>query len=138
MGKIPAPIVTATLAAGSTTSPYRFLVNISQKLCFGTCTGDTPVFTPDVTLLGVSLAGTGTYVATVHIEGIISYVPCNGGCCDMKAQPISTNVNIPIASTTDPTVTITKGNVTNAIVATGCQTCSRNFVSEIVLAVAVA
>lgn len=138
MGKIPAPIVTATLAANSTTTPFSFMINVSQKLCFGTCTGSTPVFTPEVTLLGVSTVTANVYMATVHIEGIISYVPCNGGCCDMKAQPISTNVNIPIKSNTAPTVTITKRGVTNSIAATPCQTCSRNFVSEIELDVAVA
>lgn len=136
--KIQPAIITPVLAAGSTTSPYFFQVNISQRLCEKTCAENTPVFAPQFSLRSVATVGTGQYVATIHVEGIIAYVPCNGGCNCTKQQPLSQDFTIPIASATAPTVTIAQGASVNSIAATSCKPCSRSFVSETPLTVTVA
>jgi len=119
-------------------SPYFVQVNISQRLCHKTCAENTPVFAPQFSLRSVSQVGTGQYVATIHVEGIISYVPCNGGCDCTKQQPLSQDFTIPIASTAAPTVTIEQGATVNSIAASSCKPCSRSFVSETPLTVTVA
>ena len=137
--KVHAAVITPELAAGSVASPYFVQVNISQRLCKKACINTPPVFNPTFTLVGYSLVGTGQYVATVKVEGIVAYTPCEtNGCCD-KTQVISQEFTIPFASAAAPTtVTITQGVAVNAIAATGCQDCSRAFVSEtpIILTVA--
>lgn len=123
-------VITATLAAGSTTSPYYAQVNISQRLCYKTCADVSPVFNPQFSLVSLDSVGTDQYVATIHVEGIISYVPCGGGCCT-KQQPLSQNFTIPIYSTTALTgATVTVGSVVNSVSTSACQNCSRAFVSE--------
>lgn len=67
-------IITPVLAAGSVASPYIFQVNISQRLCSPTCVGQTPVFNPVFSLVGYSQVGAGAYVATVNVQGLISYM----------------------------------------------------------------
>ena len=136
--KIPAANITPVLAAGSVASPYFWEVNITQRLCDKTCADNTPVFAPQFSLKSLALVATGQYVATIHVEGIVSYVPCNGGCGCTKTQPISQDFTIPIASATEPTVTIAQGAAVNSIAATSCQRCSRMFVSETPLTVTVA
>lgn len=126
-----AAIITPVLAAGSVTSPYVFQVNISQKLCSPTCVHLTPVFLPSFSLVGFSKVGATTYVATINVEGLISYKPCNGGECCTKAQVLSQMFTIPFVSSTAPTsVSITQGVTVNAISAQACKQCSRSFVSE--------
>lgn len=123
-------VITATLAAGSTTSPYYAQVNISQRLCYKTCKEVTPVFNPQFSVVSLDSVGTDQYVLTVHVEGIISYVPCGCGC-NTKQQPLSQNFTIPIYSTTALSgATIAAGSVVNSIAASACQDCSRAFVSE--------
>lgn len=123
-------VITATLAAGETASPYFYQVNISQRLCYKTCAEQTPVFAPKFTLVSLDNVGTNQYVVTVNVQGIISYVPCGGGCCT-KTQPINQNFTIPLYSTTALTgVTIDAGNAVNSVAAVPCQNCSRAFVSE--------
>lgn len=136
--KIQAATITPVLAVGSVASPYFVDVNISQRLCSPTCADNTPVFNPRFSLKSVALVETGQYMATIHVEGIISYVPCNGGCNCTKQQPLSQDFTIPIRSTTTPTITLAQGASVNAISATGCQRCSRNFVSETPLTITVA
>ena len=137
--KIQSAVITPVLAAGSTTSPYYYLLNITQRLCFPTCADNTPVFTPQFTLVGTTQVGTGQYIATIRVQGIISYVPCNGGCCCTKTQPMSQEFTIPIASATAPTaVTVVAGNTINSVAATSCNPCSRTFVSETPLTITVA
>lgn len=131
-------IITPVLAAGSTTPPYLYQVNISQVLCSASCAGTTPVFNPTFHLIGVSQVGTNQYVATIHVEGIIGYVPCGGNTCCTKSQVLSQNFTIPIASSSAPEVTISSGVPVNIIAVTPCQTCSRQFVSEVPLSVSVA
>lgn len=137
MNKVSAAIITPVLAAGSVASPYFVQVNITQKLCYLTCAETTPVFAPQFSLRSVAQVGTGQYVATIHVEGIVSYIPCNGSCCT-KQQPISQDFTIPIASATAPTVTIAQGTSVNAVVATACKPCTRTFVSETPLTITVA
>ena len=136
--KIQAAVITPVLAAGSTTSPYFYQVNITQRLCFPTCADNIPVFNPQFSLKSLSQVGTGRYVATIHVEGIISYVPCNGGCGCTKQQPLSQDFTIPIQSASAPTVTIEQGAAMNAVAASACQPCSRTFVSETPITVTVA
>lgn len=136
--QVQAADITATLAAGSVTSPYYFMANISQRLCFKTCVATTPVFVPRFSLLSFSKVGTNQYVATVHCEGIISYVPCNGNCDCTQQQPLSQNFTIPFYFAGTPlTVTLSQGATINALAASGCQQCTRQFVSETPIALTV-
>ena len=131
--------ITATLAAGSVTSPYFFQVNISQRLCSPACEDQTPVFTPTFSLVGYSEVGTGEYVATIKVEGIISYVPCGGNVCCTRTQVLSQTFTVPFASATAPTsVTIASGVAVNVVVTSACQSCSRDFVSETPITLTVA
>lgn len=129
--KVHPATITPVLAAGSGTSPYYVQVNISQRLCHKTCVDKTPVFNPRFSVVEFSQVGTGQYVATVHVEGIIGYTPCDSnGCCD-KTQVLSQDFTIPFASATAPSsVTVTAGITVNAVSAGPCQNCSRDFVSE--------
>lgn len=138
MNKIQSPIITATLAAGSTTSPYAYLVNVTQRLCYPTCADTTPVFLPQYSLVSTSLVSTGLYSVTINVQGVISYVPCNGGCGCTKTQPLNQDFTILISSATVPTITMTQGTTTNSVSATACQPCSRTFVSETPLTITVA
>lgn len=139
MGKQNAAVITATLAAGSTTSPYFFEVNISQRLCHKSCVESQPSFAPIFTMKSVSQVGTGQFVVTIHAEGVIAYTPCDGNVCCTKTQLISQDFTIPIASATAPTsVTVTAGTPINSVVGSTCQKCSRWFVSETPLTLTVA
>lgn len=131
--------ITPVLAAGSTTSPYVFDVNITQKLCQATCASQTPVFAPVFSLIGFSAMGNNMYVATVNVQGTISYEPCNSKGCCTKTQVINQNFSLPFVSATAPTaVTIGQGTAVNAMQASACQTCSRVFVSEVPVTLTVA
>lgn len=130
--------ITATLAAGSVASPYQYLINITQKLCKPSCVEQTPVFAPVFSLVGITQVGEGQFLATIHVEGVISYVPCDGNVCCTKSQLISQDFTIPIAAATVTTVTLEKGTTINAIAGAPCKKCSRNFVSESPLVVTVA
>lgn len=135
--KIQPASITPVLALGSVASPYFVQVNISQRLCFSTCVEQTPVFAPIFSLKSVTQVATGQYMATIHVEGVISYVACKGGCNCAKTQPLSQDFTVPIASATAPTVTITQGAAVNSMSASGCQQCSRAFVSETPLTITV-
>lgn len=131
-------VITPVLAAGSSASPYFFQVNISQKLCSPSCVDQTPVFTPVFSLEGISSVGTGQYMATIKVEGVITYVPCGGTPCCSRSQVVSQVFTIPFASATAPTqTTITAGTPVNAISASPCQQCSRSFVCEVPLTLTV-
>ena len=137
--KIQPAVITPVLALGSVASPYFVQVNISQRLCFPTCVEQTPVFNPRFSVKSVAQVGTSQYVATLHVEGIISYVQCNGGCNCTKQQPLSQDFTIPISKTgAAPVLTLTQGASVNVDAASGCQACSRSFVSETPLNIAVA
>ena len=131
--------ITPTLAAGSVASPYYVLVNISQRLCSPACEDQTPVFSPTFSVVGFSEVGINQYVATIKVEGIISYVPCGGNTCSTRTQVLSQTFTVPFASTTAPTsVTIVSGTTVNAVLTSACQSCSRDFVSETPIALTVA
>ena len=139
MGKINSASITPVLAAGSTASPYYFQVNISQRLCHKSCVESMPSFNPIFTVKSVSSVGTGQYVATVHIEGLIAYTPCNGNVCCTKTQLVSQDFTLPFASVTTPgAVTVTAGAPVNIIAGGPCQDCSRHFVNETPLTLTVA
>lgn len=131
-------IITPVLAAGSATSPYYYQVNISQRLCSPTCVATIPVFNPVFSVVGFSQVGTSQYVATVNVQGVINYVPCNGNSCCTRSQVINQTFTIPFLSVAAPTaVTITQGATVNSVSAAPCQSCSRAFVSETPLNVTV-
>lgn len=131
--------ITATLAAGSVASPYFVQVNVSQKLCVSTCVNNVPVFAPVFSYKSVSEVGTGQYVITVHVEGVISYIPCGCNSCSTRTQLVSQDFTIPLYSATAPTsVTITAGVSVNSVSQIGCLDCSRDFVSETPLTITVA
>lgn len=126
----PASII-ATMFAGKTTAPYMYMVNISQKLCRATCADEVPIFNPSFTMVGTSQVGTNQYVATIKVEGVISYVPCGCGTCNTRTQIISQVFTLPFYSTTAPTsVTIGKGETINSVDPVACAHCTRTFVSE--------
>ena len=137
--KVHPATITPVLAAGSVASPFFVQVNISQRLCKKTCVGRTPVFAPQFSLVGFDNVGTVQYVATIHVEGIIGYTPCEtDGCCD-KSQVLSQDFTVPFTSATAPTsVTVLAGATVNTISAAPCQRCSRSFVSETPLTITVA
>lgn len=131
--------ITPELAAGSTASPYFVQVNISQRLCAPVCVDEVPVFAPTFSLKGFSEVGTGQYVATIHVEGIISYDPCGSSGCCSKQQNLSQDFTVPFAATAAPTsVTIAAGVSVNSISASACQRCSRDFVSETPITITIA
>lgn len=135
---IPA-VITASLSAGSTTSPFFYDVNIMQTLCHEVCFEDTPVFDPQFTLKSVAPGGvTGLYIATINVQGVISYIPCGCGSCATRQQVINQDFTISIKSATEPTVTMTVGTTENGIVKSSCRNCSKTFVSETALSIAVA
>ena len=138
MSKIQPALITFTPALGSTTSPYAGMVNITQRLCFSCCADTTPVFQPRFSIKSVAPAGGDLYAVTIHVEGIISYVPCNGGCCCTKTQPLSQDFPVIISSETVPTVTLAAGASMNDLAATACQMCSRTFVSDTPITLTVA
>lgn len=138
MNKIQSATITATLAAGSTTSPYSYLVNVTQRLCYPTCAETTPVFLPQYSIVSTTSVGTGLYLVTINVQGSINYVQCNGGCGCTKTQPLNQDFTILIASATVPTITMAQGATNNSVSATACQDCTRTFVSETPLTISVA
>lgn len=132
-------MITPVLALGSVASPYFVQVQIAQRLCYKTCVDNTPVFNPRFSVKSVALVAPTQYVATIHVEGIISYVQCNGGCGCTKQQPLSQDFTIPISKTgTAPVVSLVQGASVNAVASVGCQTCGRNLISETPLTITVA
>lgn len=138
MNKIQPALITFTPALGSTASPYAGIVKIDQRLCFLCCADSTPVFQPNFVVKSIAPAGTNLYAVTIHAEGIISYVPCGGGCCCTKTQPLSQDFEVFISSETVPTVTIEPGVSINALSVTPCQSCGRTFTSATPLTLTVA
>jgi hypothetical protein len=132
--KIQPPIITATLAAGSTASPYYALVNITQRLCYKTCADTAPVFDPVFNVVSFSQIAAGQYVATINVHGCICYVRCGGQCGCTEQQPLNATFTIPFQSSSVPTaVSVSAGTTVNTMSASGCQTCSKLFVSETAL-----
>lgn len=131
-------VITAVPFLGSTASPYAVQVNITQRLCNKCCAGSTPVFAPQFSIRSVSNVGEDQYAVTMHVEGIISYVPCGGGCGCTKQQPLSQDFVVYVQSATAPTITLAAGSTINSLAVTPCQSCSRSFVSETPLTLTVA
>lgn len=129
--RVAAPIISVTPSLGSTTSPYQLQVTINQRLCAKVCVQNTPVFIPTFEVLGITNVGGTQYMVQVRVQGAINYVRCGCGCEGTMSQPLNAVFSIPLTSATAPTsVTITKGNTVNDVIAVNCQTCSRQFVSD--------
>ena len=135
---IPACIM-ATLAVGATaTAPY-YDVNITQQLCAPSCVDETPVFNPQFSVKSIANVGTSQYLVTIHVEGVISYVPCNCGSCCTRSQVVSQDVTIPVFSATAITnVTTSLGSVKNRLVKVACCSCSKTFVCDAPLTLTIA
>ena len=118
-------VITAVPFLGSTASPYAVQVNITQRLCQKCCAGSAPVFDPRFSVRGVSQVGTNQYAVTMHVESIISYVPCGGGCGCTKQQPLSQDFVVYVQSEAAPTITLAQGASVNALAVTPCQSCSK-------------
>jgi hypothetical protein len=137
--RIASAVITTQLAAGSTASPYYLQVNVTQQLCHSVCTDNTPVFQPKFSVVDVAQVATSQYVATLHCEGIISYVKCGCACAGCSQQPISQDFTIAFTSASAPTsVTIEQAQTTNALSSVACAACSRQFVSETALTLTIA
>ncbi|WP_148477734.1 hypothetical protein [Parabacteroides johnsonii] len=137
--KIQPAVITPVLALGSVASPYFVQVQVAQRLCYPTCVENTPVFNPRFSVKSVAQVAATQYVATIHVEGVISYVKCHGGCDCSKQQPLSQDFTVPISKTgTAPVVSLTQGASVNAMASVGCQTCGRNFLSETPITITVA
>lgn len=137
MNNVQSAIITPVLAAGSTTNPYLYSINITQRLCSPACADNPPVFVPQFAVTSISSLGSNMYMANVRVQGLISYVPCGKTSCCAKTQPLSQTFSIPFVSETTPSsveVTIA-GPVVNEISVSSCQSCSRTFVSETPLSV---
>lgn len=127
---IPA-IITATLAAGATAAAPYYDVNITQQLCAPACVDETPVFAPKFTVKSIANVGTSQYIIVVHVEGVISYIPCNCGSCCTRTQVLSQDFTIPVFSATAiSSATIAVGAVQNGIARISCCNCSKTFVSD--------
>ena len=137
MSNVQSAIITPVLAAGSTTNPYVYSINITQRLCSPACAENPPIFTPQFSVTGISALGGTAYAATIRVQGMISYVPCGKSSCCSKTQPLSQSFTIPFDSATVPTsVTVTPiGGTVNEVTTSACQTCSRTFVSETPLSI---
>lgn len=135
---IPACIM-ATLAVGATaTAPY-YDVNITQQLCAPSCVDETPVFNPQFSVKSIDNVGTSQYLITIHVEGVISYVPCNCGSCCTRSQVVSQDFTIPFFSATAITnVTTSLGSVKNRLVKVACCSCSKTFVCDAPLTLTIA
>jgi hypothetical protein len=135
---IPACIM-ATLAVGATaTAPY-YDVNITQQLCAPSCVDETPVFNPQFSVKSIANVGTSQYLITIHVEGVISYVPCNCGSCCTRSQVVSQDFTIPVFSATAITnVTKSLGSVKNRLVKVACCSCSKTFVCDAPLTLTIA
>lgn len=135
---IPACIM-ATLAVGATaTAPY-YDVNITQQLCAPSCVDEIPVFNPQFSVKNIANVGTSQYLITIHVEGVISYVPCNCGSCCTRSQVVSQDFTIPVFSATAITnVTTSLGSVKNRLVKVACCSCSKTFVCDAPLTLTIA
>lgn len=131
--------ITPVLAAGSTASPYSYQLQLSRTLCKEACSAQTPVFNPRISMLGFAAVSSGNYVATLRLEGLVSYVPCGQEQCCTKSELVSEVFTVPFTSTTAPTsVAVAVGTAVNTIVRQGCRNCSRAYTSSIPMTLTIA
>lgn len=126
---IPA-IIHTTLAIGSTASAPYYDVNIQQQLCQCACSDERPVFKPSFSVIGIEDVGTNQHLVYIHVEGVVSYVPCGYGTCCTKSQIISQDFTIPVYNAASITATISAGDSRNYIVQNACAKCSKTFESD--------
>lgn len=123
-------IIHATLAIGSGGGAPYYDVNIQQQLCMCACADEQPVFKPQFSIIGVEDVGTGQHLVYIHVEGVVSYVPCGCGTCCTKSQIISQDFTIPVFNAAAIKVTIAAGDSRNYIVKNACNQCSKTFESD--------
>ena len=106
-------------------------MNITQQLCTPACVDETPVFAPKFSVKSIANVGTSQYIIVIHVEGVISYIPCNCGSCCTRSQVVSQDFTIPVFSATAiNSATIAVGTVQNGIARISCCNCSKTFVSD--------
>lgn len=129
-------IITATVAAGSTTSPYYVDVDIRQQLCQKTCIASVPVFAPQFSVVSIKPVGTSQYELVINVQGSIDYCPCRKCCATVV--PINQNFIVPLFSATAiESATITVGKISNSMIRNGCRPCSSRFMCQVPLSIAV-
>lgn len=129
-------IITATVAAGSATSPYYVDVDIRQQLCQKTCVVSVPVFAPQFSVVGFKSVGTSQYEVEINVQGAISYCPCHQ--CKANVVPINQNFIVPVFSAAAISeVTVTAGAPNNSMIRNGCRPCSSRFLSQIPISLVV-
>lgn len=121
-------IINVTLAAGSATSPYYFLVHLRKSLKRPACIAQMPAFAPQVRLVSYRSIGVGQYEALVNVQGVIGYRrPCGGSAVEV----INQNFVVPFYTAAAPeSVTVEGGDVTNVLLPSSCGNVSRVFASE--------
>lgn len=121
-------VINVTLAAGSSASPYYFLVGLRKHLNRNACMRQMPAFSPQVRLVSYRSIGVGQYEALVNVQGVIGYRrPC--GCSSVEV--INQNFVVPFYVAAAPeSVTVEGGDVTNVLLPNGCGNVSRVFASE--------
>lgn len=134
----PANIITTLAVGSSTTAPY-YDINITQQLCVPACADETPVFAPKFTIKSIANVGTSQYLVVLHVEGVISYVPCGCGSCCTRSQVVSQDFTIPVFSATAISgITASVGSIQNGIAKVSCQSCSKTFVCDAPLTLTIA
>lgn len=121
-------IVRATLAGGSETPPYYYLVNILQELCRKGCADGALVFSPVFKFVGAEQVGISQWIAHMNVTGLITYMPCGCGTCGSKSVPVDADFDIPIFSAAPITSVVpTPGTPDNDIKTAPCHDCGCVF-----------
>lgn len=127
-------IIHATYGIGSTFAAPYYDINIQQLLCSCACADERPVFDPKFSVQSVENVGPSQYLIYLHVEGVISYIPCHCGSCCTRTQLLSQDFTIPIFTAAAPTaVTATAGAPRNSIIRNACNPCSRAFECDVPL-----
>lgn len=122
------PSITTQLAAGSAASPYFIVATMRLGLCRETCADNPPVFNPSVAVVSTSEVGTGQYLVTLSMQGVVSYTPC--GACSASAVNINETFTVAVAADAAPTsVTVASATTQNTIEHQPCQQCGSILVS---------
>lgn len=127
-------IITATLAAGSSASPYSYDIVVHQQFCQKTCVSRVPVFAPQITVERILPVGTNQYELVLNVQGTIAYTPCHA--CESAVVPVNQYIKVPVFSATAiESATIVQSPVQNSMVRNGCKPCSSRFESRIPISI---
>ena len=131
------PSITTQLAAGSTTSPYFLTATMRLALCRDTCADTPPVFTPSISVVSINDVGTGQYLLTLNMQGVVSYTPC--GACQAVAVNVNETFTVAVASDATPTsATVSTSTTINTIEHQPCHQCGSTLVSVTPLTLTIA